>query len=280
MQIRGLRLYAFAVSLVLFSAATARAQYKPRPVNDPATGESYHIEASAGWWFSNADLTVTSSGSGALTGLVGTSINGQTDLGMPADNRFPNLSLVLRPARSHKFRLNFVPLSFDGAKTVTRDIDFNGQRYHIGLPVTSTLSWKAARFSYEYDFITRNTWYVGFILEAKYTDLSVNLTTPGPPAIAEFDQARAPIPALGFVGRAYVVPNISITGEVTAFKIPTIQDKYSGHYVDVDVYGTINLIEYFGVQAGYRSMDFGFLAKTDSASFVVKGPYVGVVVRY
>ena len=277
---RSLLLSVLCTTVFLLAAAPARAQYKPRPVNDPATGESYFIEASAAFWFSNADLTVTSAGSGALTGLTGTSINAQTDLGMPSSKTFPALKLVLRPAKSHKFRLDYVPISFDGQATITRNIDFNGQRYTLGLPVTSTLEWKAARFSYEYDFLTKNTWYAGFILEAKYTDVSVNLTTPGPPQIVEFDRARAPIPALGFIGRYYVVPNISITGEFTAFKLPTVQDKYSGHYVDVDVYGTLNLINNFGVQGGFRTFDVGYLAKQDSGAFVMKGLYLGGVVRY
>jgi len=265
---------------LLVAAAPARAQFQPRPMGDPTVGESYHIEASAGLWFSNTDLTVTSSGSGALSGLTGTSINAQTDLGMPPTKTFPSLSLVLRPAKSHKFRLNYVPLSFDGTKTITRDINFNGQKYTFGLPVNSTLDWTLLRLGYEYDFLRHDDWFAGFILEAKYTDVQVNLSTPGPPSIVEFDRARAPIPAIGFNGRYYVLPNIAVTGEVTAFKLPTVQGKYSGHYVDVDIYGTYNLLEYVGVQAGFRTMDFGFLAKDDSAAFTVKGLYIAAVVRY
>jgi len=274
------QLYAFCTLLLIAVAAPARAQYKPRPVNDPATGESYHIEASAGLWFPGADMTVTSAGTGALNGLTGTTIGAQTDLGMPNSKTLPVLTLTLRPAKNHKFRLNFVPIQFDGTSTISRNIDFNGQRYRIGLPVTSTLDWKSARFGYEYDFLSKPNWFAGFILEAKYTDVAVNLMTPGPPAIAEFDRARAPIPALGFIGRGYVIPNLSITGEFTMFKLPTVQDRYSGHYFDLDVYGTYNLIEYFGLQAGYRRLDFGYLAKEDSGSFVMKGIYLGAVVSY
>ena len=35
----------------------------------------------------------------------------------------------------------------------------------------------------------------------------------------------APIPAIGGIGRFYVVPNISVTGEVTGFKIPDSVDE-------------------------------------------------------
>jgi hypothetical protein len=275
-----LRLYAFCTLLVLAAAAPARAQYKPRPVNDPATGESYHIEASAGLWFSGADMSVTSAGTGALSGLGGTTISAQTDLGMPSSKTMPVLTLTLRPAPKHKFRLNFVPISFDGAATITRNLDFNGQRYKLGLPVNSSLDLKSARFGYEYDFLSKPGWFAGFILEAKYTDVNVNLATPGPPAIAEFDRARAPIPAIGFIGRYYVVPNFAVTGEFTAFKLPNVQDRYSGHYFDYDFSGTFNLVEYFGLQAGYRRLDFAYAAPNDAATAVMKGIYLAAVIRY
>ena len=56
------------------------------------------------------------------------------------------------------------------------------------------------------------------------------------------------------IGRGYVAPNISITGEFTFFKLPEIDEKYSGSYFDLDIYGTVNFIENVGVQvAGGRS---------------------------
>ena len=101
------------------------------------------------------------------------------------------------------------------------------------------------------------------------------------PAIHEFARARAPIPAIGAIVRVYVVPNISITGEVTGFKLPeNLVKDATGHYVDVDVYGTINFTRNVGVKAGYRSMDLGYGFKTDTGAFTLKGIYVGVVARY
>ena len=74
---------------------------------------------------------------------------------------------------------------------------------------------------------------------------------------AQFTEARAPIPALGFIGRGYVVPNISITGEFSFFKLPDQaldNDQYSGKYYDFDLYGTVNFNNYVGAQVGYRSL--------------------------
>ena len=77
-----------------------------------------------------------------------------------------------------------------------------------------------------------------------------------------------------------MIPNVSITGEVTAFKLPTIQNKYTGHYVDVDIYGTVNFTSNVGAQLGFRTMDVGYLVKTDSGSMTLKGLYLGIVARY
>jgi hypothetical protein len=274
------RLYLCGIAL-LWAATPASAQFHPRAANEPATGESYHIEASAGMWFPSADMTVMSSGSDHLSGLLGSSINAETDLGMPESKRLPEFQIVLRPARSHKLRMQYIPIQFDGSSTVVRPIDFNGQQLRFGVPVTSTLDWKAWRFNYEYDFITRDRGYGGFIIEAKYTDVRVDLAQPTlNPPLAEFAHARAPIPALGGIGRVYVVPNLSITGEVTGFKLPTVQDRYAGHYVDVDIYGTYNITNFVGVQGGFRALDMGYLIKDDTGSFTLRGPYIAAVVRY
>src|SRR6266850_2563543 len=232
---RATRLYSWAgytIVLVLL-ASPASAQYRPRPLNDPATGELYHVEASASWWRPTADMVVASEG----LNIPGTSIDFKSDLGIQ-DTGFPALNFVLRPARSHKLRMQYIPIKYTGSTTLRRTIVFNGQAYALNLPVNSTLDWKAYRFNYEFDFITRNRGFGGFIIEAKYTDIRADLQSP---IATEFAHARFPVPALGGIARFYVVPNISITGEVTGFKIPDsiAQELHAdGHYADFDIYGT------------------------------------------
>jgi hypothetical protein len=275
---RAIRLYTLAAcfAATLGAAAPARAQFKPQPMNDPATGEKYHIEGSADLWFPSADITFKSGGSGALSGIAGTTIDAKNDLGL-TDQRFPKVAITLRPSRGQKLRFSYIPINYTQSAVPKVNIIFNGISFPVTIPVNSTLDWKAYRFGYEYDFLTKNWGFAGFIVEAKYTDVQVNLTEPG---AAQFAHAQAPIPALGGIGRYYVMPNISITAEVTGFKLPTIQDRYSGHYADVDVYGTLNVTNNIGVQGGYRSLDLGYLVKQDSGSFVLQGIYFGAVLRY
>jgi hypothetical protein len=210
-------------------------------------------------------------------GILGSQISFKDDLGL-TDKSLPEFQLVLRPFRSHKLRVQYIPIQYDASATLTKDVIFNGIRYRLGLPTNSSLDWKALRFGYEYDFIVKNNGFAGFILEAKYTDVTVQLASP---VNSEFAHAKAPIPAIGGIARYYVVPNISITGELTGFKIPdSVNNQYNAHYVDIDVYGTLNLTNNIGAQAGYRSLDLGYLVKTDSGSFVLRGLYFGAVLRY
>src|SRR5436305_1934182 len=146
------------------------------------------------------------------------------------------------------------------------------------LPINTPRAWTEYRFGYQYDIIVKNRGYDGFIMEAKYTDVRAQLATP---LQVEFTRQRAPIPALGGIGRVYVVPNISVTGELTYFTIPdSVGGRYRAHYTDLDVYGTVNFTNNIGVKGGYRSMDLGYNIKDDTGTFTLKGIYFGAVLRY
>ena len=271
------RLYA-CVLVALVSIAAARpasAQWQPKPKsnNEPVVGEDFRfVEGTAGLWWPSSNISIASS----QFGFVGTTIDFRTDLGL-TDQRFPEVSLLLRPAKAHKLRFQYIPINFTQSATPTRTIRFNGQNFDVSLPVNSVLNWKAYRFGYEFDFLQKRDWFAGFILEAKYTDVQASLTSP---LASEFVHAQAPIPGIGGIGRYYVMSNIAVTAEITGLKVPTVQGRYGGHFADVDIYGTINFTPNVGTQIGYRAMDVGYLVKTDTGAMTLKGLYVAVVARY
>lgn len=273
-QRSAIRLYGAVAVVLLLAAAPAQAQFTPRTLNDPATGEQFHIEGSAGFWWPTADMSIASES----LGIIGSTIDFKKDLGL-TDRRLGEVRLMVRPARKHKLRFQYIPIEYaQDDFTIRRDITFNGQLYRVGLPVQSQLSWKAYRLAYEYDFISRNRGFGGIILEAKLTDVQASLRSP---IVEEFIHAKAPIPTIGGIARVYVVPNISITGEVTGIKIPdSISEEYKAHYADIDIYGTVNFTNNLGVQVGYRTIDVGYVVKKDTGSFVLKGLYTSVVLRY
>jgi hypothetical protein len=144
--------------------------------------------------------------------------------------------------------------------------------------VNSVIDWKAYRFSYEFDFLAKDTWYAGFVLDFKQTDLRATLTTP---IVEEFRRYAGPVPALGGTFRIYPIPAASITGEVTMFRLPkNLIANTEADYVDVDFYGTYNFNRFVGAQIGYRSLDLGYSDRTFLGDLKLKGIYFGAVARY
>jgi hypothetical protein len=259
----------------IFGASTAHAQYQRYRPENRATGETWHIEFGVGLWKPAPDIVVSSQ----ALGIIGSTVSAQDDLGMESAV-LKEYRLVLRPAKKHKFRVGYIPISYSAETILKRTIVFNGQAYSVGLPINSSLEWTSWTLGYEYDFIYRERGFVGLILEAKYTNATVNLKNP---LTTEYANVKAPIPTIGAIGRVYLVSNMSVTGEFTAFKLPTTSGAlkgYDGHYYDFNVYGTLNFTDNFAVQAGYRSLAVAFRKDQDSGDLVLKGPYTMGVVRF
>ena len=138
---------------------------RPVPVkgpSDPATGENYHVEIGGFLWDPNPQIVISSES----LGIVGSNIDFVSDLGIEK-TWFKQLRIVLRPAKKHKFRFEYTPITYDAVGTLSTNIVFNGILFPVTFPVATNLQWKAYRFGYEYDFVSRDRGYVGLILESR-----------------------------------------------------------------------------------------------------------------
>jgi hypothetical protein len=261
-------------SAILCLAATpAWAQYGARRIADPATGEKYHVEVGGYFWDPTPEIAITSE----ALGIVGSRIDFVTDLGIEK-TKFRQLKTVLRPGRKHKLRFEYTPITYEAVGNLKASIVFNGIRYPVTLPVTTELKWKAYRFAYEYDFLYKDRGFVGVVFDAKYTNVEATLSNI---IDTEFVQARAPIPTIGVIGRGYVAPNISITAELSGLGTGGLfGDDYRAHYIDFDLYGTVNFNDHVGVQTGYRSFNVFYHLKHDEGDLKLKGLYFGGIVRF
>lgn len=273
------RVYAFVGLFalgVVATPSTAAAQYRPNGGSGEAVGEDYHIEAAYSFWNAEPSLIVNSES----LEILGTDVNLITDLGVEK-KRLAMFDVVLRPAKKHRFRFQRTPIKYEvDAYPVTREFIFNGQRYRVGLPVTTSVDFTTYRFGYEYDFLYFKKGFFGVLLDLKYTNVDVSLDSP---IGAEFVSAAAPIPTIGFVGRGYILPNLAINGELSLFRMPNSlkeQLEGEGRYTDIDVNGTYNMTKSFGVKMGYRRTTVFYDVDLDTGDLQFKGLYFGAVVRY
>jgi hypothetical protein len=270
MLTQSIRACVTATCVFALSATVASAQYRPRPIATTSPAENYHVELAAGFWNPEANMQIAD-------GPGGSTVDLKNDLGLH-DKRFPEFRLVVKPALKHKLRVQFIPISYTQTGTPARDLTFNGRTYSAGTAINSTLDWKAWRFGYEYDFTSTARGFIGMIVDVKYTDVGATLTAGGQVATAA---AKAPIPALGGIGRIYLAQNLSLTGELTGFDLPGSWIKTtSGHYADLDMYATLDFANSFGVQGGYRKFDVAYTLTNDTGTFKLTGWYFGAAVRF
>jgi hypothetical protein len=280
MKKTAIRLYGcvLGVTLGVLAASPASAQYRPRASfnGSEAIGEDYYIEAAYSWWNAEPSLIVNSES----LGIVGSNVDLVTDLGIEK-KRLAMFDVVLRPGRKHRFRYQRLPIKYEtDAFPVTREFVFNGQRYRVGLPVTTLVDFTTHRFGYEYDFIYTRRGFFGALVDVKYTNVDVALDSP---IGNEFVSATAPVPTFGFAGRGYVVPNVAINGEITFFRTPgSLQEQLEGNasYTDFDIHGTVNVNKNVGVKLGYRRTSVFYDVELDTGDLKFKGLYFGGVVRY
>jgi hypothetical protein len=275
-----------ATCLMAGAAATANAQYRPLPKPGTQTASSsskapinepFHVEVAFNLWNPVPEFVVSSES----LGIPGTNINVQADLAIQQKTMY-EIRMVLRPAKHHKFRFQYLPMAYTGQTTLSTELVFNGIKFPVSAEVATDFRWNTYRIGYEGDFVSRDWGYIGAIIEAKYTDARVELNSP---IIGrEFVQARAPIPALGVAGCVYPVKWVAISGEFTAFKLPEgIQGLAGGttaHYFDWDINGTVNFTHNFGAQVGYRTLDLRYSVEEDNGQARLKGLYFGGVARF
>lgn len=261
---------------LLAGPPAAQAQFRPQPIGDGGIAEDYHIEAAYNWWNATPSLIVNSES----LGIPGSDIDLIADLGIQK-KRLGKFDLVLKPSKKHRFKYQHLPITYStDAFLVKQSFVFNGQRYNIGLPVTTNVDFSVDSFGYEYDFIHMPWFFVGASINVKLTNIKVDLQSPIGP---EFFHQTAPIPAYGFAGRGYVTPNFSIDGEISFFRIPKSLEEQldgDGSYNDFDIHGTYNVNKYVGAQVGWRRTTIFYQAEFDRGDLKFSGFYFGGVVRY
>jgi hypothetical protein len=257
-----LRVFTLALFMVLLGTATAHAQL-------PA--EDHVVELGVMFWKPSPQLTLSTDD---LAGAGINEVDFVQEFGIE-DKYFPEFRATI--GRSHKLRASFVTFSYDAETTITRTIQFQGRTFNIGAPATADIKWNLYKFGYEWDFVSRERGFFGFIADLKYNKVVASIDSPALTSAAATD-TTAPIPTLGVIGRGYLAPALSITGEFTGLSIT--RDEFEGKFFDFDLYGTVSFGRNVGVQGGYRSVVVDYLVDEDSGDLKMKGPYFGALVRF
>ena len=167
---------------------------------------------------------------------------------------------MLRPAQTHKFRLQYIPIKYtQTTPRFTRDIVFNGQRYRVGLPVNSTLRLEGVPVRLRVRLHLANRGFGGFILDVEVHRRRrrrcrrplVDRVHPREGADSRHRRHRPRLRRAEHLdhGRGH---------RRSSCRTACSKDT-NGHYLDLNIYGTLNFTNNVGVQVGYRSFDVGYV---------------------
>jgi hypothetical protein len=259
--------------LSLLASGPAFAQFNaPMQV---APGEDFKVELGAMFWSPTPELAINTDALD-VAGVGEVDFIGEFGI---EDKRFTEYRVTFKPARKHKLRLHYLPISYDpDVVTLERTITFGGRTFTVGLPADAEVDWKMWRFGYEYDFVSATAGFLGVIADLKYNKVRALIESPIGIELAE---ETAPVPGLGIIARGYLTEYVSITGEFTGFKmIDSISERFDGEMWDLDIYATANLGRNVGIQGGYRKLDVEYSADEDIGRLKMKGVCFGGLVRF
>jgi outer membrane protein len=216
-----------------------------------------------------------------LTGSARTNATGDTrfdfkdTLGV-GDENIPFGEAFLRMGNT-TLRVGYAQFSFDGNKTITDNVTFNGTTYSATDNVISALDMKMIDGEVQFDFLRPDVGLAGFnlglILKVKYVDGKVELRSAAQGTT--FKDFKAPIPMIGAAaGIGFLKDMVRIDARATGI-------AYSGnHLYDADACASFAPLPFVRIQGGYRYMDLKIDKDDTLAAFKLSGPYVGAQLSF
>ena len=274
-----IRLLVLALIAFVLGASRVDAQFRP---SNPVPGENYHVEFGLVFWNTEPGIVL---GSPALNVFSPVPIDFVQALNLEND-RFREFRAVLKGGK-HKLRVSRVSVNFSQTILPPSTVTIGGSTFPVTGPTSGEVDWDMFRIGYEYDFGKADKGYIGFITEVKYNHVTAELSVPSVRATATLQDVKVPAPQLGVVARVYPHKLVSITGEFTGFKVWSFlreklsdAETFEANFKDFDVYGTVSITRFLGVQGGYRNLSMDYIVDAETGDLSLKGLYFGGMVRF
>ena len=228
----------------------------------------FEVGARGAYWFPK--LT----GSAQTTATGDTRFDFKDTLGV-GDENIPFGEAFLRLG-STTLRVGYAQISFDGSKTLSDNVTFNGTTFSVTDNVISSLDMKMLDGEVQYDFLRPDVGVAGFnlglILKVKYVDGRVELRNTLQTETKDF---KAPIPMVGAAaGAGFLKDMVRVDARATGI-------AYSGnHLYDADAYASFAPLPFVRIQGGYRHIDLKIDKDDTLASFKLSGPYLGAQLSF
>ncbi|HEV8664000.1 MAG TPA: hypothetical protein VGT06_12805 [Candidatus Methylomirabilis sp.] len=242
------------------------------PVSPAAALPFVEVWGEARYWRPILESVIVAS----APGFPGTTVDPVTDLGVEEEQNAYEARAGLTLLGRHKFRIGYLPLSFDGDRTLTQNITFQGETFTATTRVLTDLDVKILRAGYQFDFFKTPLGYMGILFEVHYFDGEARLRddTGGQDEKVDF---RVPVPVVGLAFRTY--PTITRVVSVGA-ELVGVYAGSTGHYLDGEASITISPFPFVEITGGYRVIDLEGEDGDDSLDLFLHGPFASITLRF
>lgn len=213
----------------------------------PALQDQWHFQLGA--YLSKVDTTAHLNSS---TGGRGTQLSFENDLGFDDSKIMPAFLASVRLGERWKIEFEYLSLSRDSSRAISRTINWGDRTYTIGTVVSSDFDSDIYRLSAGYSFIKDNQKELGVSLGFHVTDFSLGLAATG--IGSQRGDALAPLPTIGLYGAYALTPKWLLSGRLDYFSLN--YNEYDGSLVNVSAGIDYRFTRNFGIGVAYRHIDY------------------------
>lgn len=228
-----------------------------------STDASALVNVDARYWFTDLDSNIMVS-SGAT---AGTDINLVNDLGVEDKKGFVEGRITLELG-GHSLRYGYMPLKWDGSKTVSTTITFGADTFTASTLVNTNLDVDYHRLGYQYNIIDTLDNHLGVIFELKYLDGTATLRSA---ADVETESISLPLPTVGVSAQVGLPFLFSVGGEVTGVTLGSY-----AYLVDAEAMVNLKPAPFVVISGGYRVLKIHAEKDLDRGDITVQGPFLNV----
>jgi hypothetical protein len=242
---------AFLTTIFLISISFSFSQTKDSLIA-PWWVEKFKVTAGLFVPINNTRVQVGANGSAS-----GTDIDFQKDLGFGASQVTFLANFQWRISRRSKINLAYYDMNRTATHTLTKDITFNDQTYHINSTVDTYFNTAIYQFSYSYAIIEKPTYEAGVMIGAHTVGtkagISLNGTNTGISQDNNFG-FTAPLPDLGIWG-GYAFSDRFAVGLDFDYLSLTI-NKINGRLIAYNLVFSYKLIRQLDLSLAYSGLNF------------------------
>jgi hypothetical protein len=176
----------------------------------------------------------------------------------------------------HGVDASWFDIDLRGQRTLSADIAFGDEIYHVGATLESRFRTNVYKLAYSYTFHRDERHEFTGLIGAHIMNFQASIRAVNVGQLEQFS-VTAPLPSFGLAWRARWTDRFNTRVSLQYFGISLNEDKYSGHFTDFLAAAEYRITSRWGVGAGYNRFDLNGNFRAGSYKLSAKYGYNGLL---